>query len=72
MSELDEKDGKNGSELEELYAHKFLEKHGETLTVRELREVLRKIDIVRGRGVAWRVDAICVFTGTPVNWNLSS
>lgn len=45
MIELDEKNGKEGSELEELIAHRFLEKRGETLTVREMRDLLRKIDI---------------------------
>lgn len=45
MIELDEKNGKEGGELEELIAHRFLEKRGETLTVREMRDLLRKIDI---------------------------
>jgi len=45
FAELDEKNGKEGCELDELSSHKFLERNGETLTVRELREVLRKIDI---------------------------
>eukprot|EP01083_Nonionella_stella_P109160 317991_1 len=45
MVELDEKHGKAGCELDELKAHQFLEKFEETLTVREMREVLREIDI---------------------------
>lgn len=45
FAELDEKSGKEGCELDELCSHKFLERSGETLTVRELREVLREIDI---------------------------
>jgi len=35
----------NGTELDEFWAHKFLESIGETLTVLELRERLKKIDI---------------------------
>lgn len=45
MAELDEKNGADGNELDELYAHRFLEIYGETMTVREMREILRKIDI---------------------------
>lgn len=45
FGELDEKNGKEGCELDELSSHKFLERNGETLTVRELRTVLREIDI---------------------------
>uniref|UniRef100_A0A6A7FWF9 Protein tolA n=1 Tax=Hirondellea gigas TaxID=1518452 RepID=A0A6A7FWF9_9CRUS len=45
MIEIDEKNGENGCELDEMLAHRFLEKFGETLTVRELREALRDIDI---------------------------
>jgi len=36
---------KNGCELDEFQAHKFLESLGETLTVIQLREKLRKIDL---------------------------
>jgi len=43
--ELDEKNRKNGCELDEFLAHKFLESLGETLTVLELRNKLRKIDL---------------------------
>jgi len=35
---------KNGNELDEFWSHKFLESLGETLTVIQLREKLRKID----------------------------
>jgi len=42
---LDEKQKKNGCELEEFLAHKFLESLGETLTIVELRAKLRKIDL---------------------------
>uniref|UniRef100_A0A6A7G3W5 Protein tolA n=1 Tax=Hirondellea gigas TaxID=1518452 RepID=A0A6A7G3W5_9CRUS len=45
MIEIDEQNGKSGCELEELTAHRFLEQRGDTLTVREMREVLKKIDI---------------------------
>jgi len=43
--ELDEKKKKEGCELDEFQAHKFLEFLGETLTVVALREKLRKIDM---------------------------
>jgi len=33
MNELDEKNGKEGSDLDELKAHIFLEKQGDTMTV---------------------------------------
>jgi len=36
---------KNGNELDEFWSHKFLESLGETLTVIQLREKLRKIDL---------------------------
>lgn len=52
MVELDEKNGKEGCELEELIAHRFLERRGETLTVREMREVLREIDIDTNKNVS--------------------
>jgi len=48
---LDSK-GKAGNELDELMAHRFLEQLGETLTVVELRERLRKIDIDNNKRVA--------------------
>lgn len=52
MSELDEKSGKEGCELEEMIAHRFLERRGETLTVREMREVLREIDLDTNKNVS--------------------
>jgi len=45
FAELDEKKKKEGNELDEFQAHKFLEFLGETLTVIQLREKLRKIDV---------------------------
>jgi len=42
--ELDDKKKKEGNELDEFLSHKFLESLGETLTVIQLRERLRKID----------------------------
>lgn len=45
MSELDEKNGKEGSDLDELKAHIFLEKQGDTMTVLQLRTKLRKMDL---------------------------
>eukprot|EP01114_Cavostelium_apophysatum_P000549 TRINITY_DN1049_c0_g1_i1.p1 TRINITY_DN1049_c0_g1~~TRINITY_DN1049_c0_g1_i1.p1 ORF type:complete len:294 (+),score=124.18 TRINITY_DN1049_c0_g1_i1:218-1099(+) len=43
--ELDVNKKKEGTELDEFMAHKFLESLGETLTVMQLREKLRKIDL---------------------------
>uniref|UniRef100_A0A2P2I6M8 Actin bundling protein n=1 Tax=Hirondellea gigas TaxID=1518452 RepID=A0A2P2I6M8_9CRUS len=45
MSELDEKNGKDGCDLDELKSHVFLEKQGGTMTVLELRNKLRKMDL---------------------------
>jgi len=42
--ELDSKK-KEGNELDEFWSHKFLESLGETLTIIQLREKLRKIDL---------------------------
>ena len=39
---LDLQNNKNGNGLDEMMAHRFLEEFGETLTVRELREELRR------------------------------
>uniref|UniRef100_A0A6A7GBQ4 TolA-like protein n=2 Tax=Hirondellea gigas TaxID=1518452 RepID=A0A6A7GBQ4_9CRUS len=52
MVEIDEKRGKEGCELQELYAHRFLEHFGETLTVSEMRKVLRDIDIDNNKNVS--------------------
>jgi len=43
--ELDARKKKEGNELDEFEAHKFLETLGETLTVIKLREKLREIDL---------------------------
>lgn len=45
MEELDEKNGKEGSDLDEMKAHIFLEKQGGTMTVLQLRQKLRKMDL---------------------------
>lgn len=45
MADLDEKDGKEGSDLDEMKAHIFLEKQGGTMTVLQLRQKLRKMDL---------------------------
>uniref|UniRef100_A0A2P2IEW5 TolA-like protein n=1 Tax=Hirondellea gigas TaxID=1518452 RepID=A0A2P2IEW5_9CRUS len=45
MIELDEKNGTGGNEIDEFTAHRFLEQTEDTMTVRELRETLREIDI---------------------------
>jgi len=50
--ELDTEKKKNGNELDEFKAHKFLEDLGETKTVVELRENLRKIDIDMNKRMA--------------------
>ena len=50
--ELDEKKKKEGNELDELQAHRFLEAVGETLTVIALRDRLRKIDLDMNRRMA--------------------
>jgi len=42
---LDHEKGKEGSDLDEFNAHRFLEKLGETKTVKDLREELRAIDM---------------------------
>eukprot|EP01130_Rhizamoeba_saxonica_P000181 TRINITY_DN10177_c0_g1_i1.p1 TRINITY_DN10177_c0_g1~~TRINITY_DN10177_c0_g1_i1.p1 ORF type:complete len:353 (+),score=153.72 TRINITY_DN10177_c0_g1_i1:51-1061(+) len=43
--ELDIDNGKEGSDLDEFNAHRFLEKQGETKSVRELRDELKEIDM---------------------------
>jgi len=45
FSGLDLEKGKAGSDLDEFNAHRFLEKLGETRTIREMRDELREIDI---------------------------
>jgi len=42
---LDHEQGKEGCDLDEFNAHRFLEKLGETKTVRDLRDELREIDM---------------------------
>jgi len=42
---LDHEKGKEGCDLDEFNAHRFLEKLGETKTVREMRDELRAIDM---------------------------
>jgi DNA polymerase III alpha subunit (gram-positive type) len=50
--EIDEKRKKEGNELDEFQAHKFLESLGETLTVVAMRDRLRQIDLDFNRRVA--------------------
>jgi len=45
MEELDQKKKKKGCELNEFDAHRFLEHFGKTLSVKEMRQALRDIDI---------------------------
>jgi len=42
---LDHENGKEGSDLDEFNAHRFLERLGETRTVKEMRDELREIDM---------------------------
>jgi len=49
---LDEKKKKEGNELDEFMSHKFLEDIGETLTVLQLREKLRQIDLDMNKKMA--------------------
>lgn len=42
---IDHRKGKEGNELDEFEAHRFLESLGETLTVQDMRAKLREIDI---------------------------
>ena len=44
FSKLDQRKG-DGCELDEFWSHKFLESVGETLTVIQLRERLKAIDV---------------------------
>jgi len=43
--ELDLKQKEKGSDLDEFAAHRFLEKFGETLTVKKLRKYLKALDV---------------------------
>jgi len=43
--ELDHENGKEGKDLDEFNAHRFLEKLGETKTVKQMRDELREIDM---------------------------
>jgi hypothetical protein len=47
-----DKKGKDGNELDELQAHRFLESFGETLSVAEMRNALREIDLDFNKKVA--------------------
>eukprot|EP01103_Thecamoeba_quadrilineata_P002565 TRINITY_DN12501_c0_g1_i1.p1 TRINITY_DN12501_c0_g1~~TRINITY_DN12501_c0_g1_i1.p1 ORF type:complete len:222 (+),score=73.77 TRINITY_DN12501_c0_g1_i1:42-707(+) len=42
---LDIENGKEGKDLDEFNAHRFLEQNGETLTIVKLREILRETDL---------------------------
>jgi flagellar biosynthesis GTPase FlhF len=42
---IDHRKGKEGNELDEFEAHRFLEGLGETLTVKDMRDKLREIDV---------------------------
>jgi len=42
---LDNEKGKEGNDLDEFNAHRFLEKLGETRTIKEMRDELREIDM---------------------------
>jgi len=49
---LDHEKGKEGSDLDEFNAHRFLEKLGETKTIKDLRDELRDIDMDFNRRMA--------------------
>eukprot|EP01118_Nematostelium_gracile_P006061 TRINITY_DN1941_c0_g1_i1.p1 TRINITY_DN1941_c0_g1~~TRINITY_DN1941_c0_g1_i1.p1 ORF type:complete len:251 (-),score=80.84 TRINITY_DN1941_c0_g1_i1:11-763(-) len=50
--ELDTQKGKNGCDLDEFSAHRFLEQSGETKRVVELRESLRSLDLDNNKRMA--------------------
>jgi len=50
--ELDHQNGKEGCDLDEFGAHRFLEKLGETRTIKDLRDELRDIDLDFNRRMA--------------------
>ena len=52
MGEIDNKKGKEGNELDEFQAHRFLEGFGETLSVAAMRNALREIDLDFNKNVA--------------------
>jgi len=49
---IDHRRGKEGNELDELEAHRFLERLGETLTVKDMRQRLTDIDLDFNRRMA--------------------
>jgi len=49
---LDIERGKEGNDLDEFNTHRFLEKYGETRTIREMRDELRSIDIDFNKRIA--------------------
>jgi len=50
--ELDEKNGKEGKDLDEFLAHRFLEKIGETKSVKQMRQELTEADLDFNRRLA--------------------
>jgi len=64
MIQLDKK-GKAGNELNEFDAHRFLEKNEETLSVRDMREMLKKIDIDFNKSVSLSEYFVCKYN---VDW----
>lgn len=51
-AKLDAKKGKQGNALDEFEAHKFLEKEGQAMTVKDLRESLKAMDLDFDRHMA--------------------
>ena len=51
FDELDLNKGKDGNELDELNAHRFLEAFKQEMTVREMRDLLRKKNALREKGM---------------------
>jgi len=50
--EFDSVNGKEGNDLDEFWSHKFLETVGETMTVIQMRDVLKEIDVDNNRRIS--------------------
>jgi len=62
MAELDQEKGKEGSQLDEFQAHRFLEHFKDPLTVLEMREKLFKVGIAKSKNVSLAAYLLCHFT----------
>jgi len=52
FQEYDQVNGKEGNDLDEFWSHKYLETVGETMTVIQMREVLKEIDLDNNRRIS--------------------